>query len=103
MTINVLHIIFNKYVNRIVLMLYFASNKNNMYTSETRKSIYLLIKGAGLISDLETKTGHTRATLSNIFHKYEGDSNKRVVEVAIKLLRTNGILADIQTLTEILN
>lgn len=86
-------------------MLYFAiqTNNNNMYTSETRKSIYLLVKGAGLISDLETKTGHTRATLSNIFHKYDGNKSKGVVDTAVKLLRSNGILQDIQTLTEILN
>lgn len=74
-----------------------------MYTSQTRKSIYILVKGAGLLSDLETKTGHTRATLSNIFHKYEGNQSKSVVDTAVRLLRSNGILNDIQTLTELLN
>lgn len=73
-----------------------------MYTLESKKTIYLLIKGAGLLSELETKTGHTRATLSNMFLKYEKSNNKKVVDLAVKLLRINGVLENVQTLTEIL-
>lgn len=79
------------------------TNYNTMYTAQSRKTIYLLIKGAGLLEDLESQSNKTRPTLSNIFLKYKDEQSSDVVDLAVELLRDGGILQDIEKINAILN
>jgi hypothetical protein len=73
------------------------------YTPTQLRVIYKALKGANLLGSLASDTGYNRQSIWNTFNAPDVQYVEIVVAWGLKLLRSNGILQDIQTLTEILN
>jgi AraC-like DNA-binding protein len=83
--------------------LYQHKNKT-MYTATQLKAIYQALRGLQAIGKIADEVGMNRIQLKEQFYPtLETNVNPEVYKYAVGYLKSNGILADIQTLTEILN
>lgn len=73
------------------------------YTEQQLRVIYKALKGANLLGTLQADTGYNRQSVWNTFNTPHQHYVHLIVVAGIKLLKDNGILNDIQTLTEIIN
>ena len=73
------------------------------YTETQLRVIYKVLKGANLLGLLSEDTAYNRQSIWNTFNAPDVQYNESIAEAGIKMLKRNGILQDIQTLTEILN
>jgi hypothetical protein len=73
------------------------------YTPTQLRVIYKALKGANLLGNLSEDTGYNRQSIFNTFNAPDVQYNESIAEAGVKMLKRNGILNDIQTLTEILN
>lgn len=73
------------------------------YTETQLRVIYKALKGANLLGTLQADTGYNRQSVWNTFNTPHQHYVPLIVDTGIKLLKDNGILNDIQTLTEIIN
>lgn len=73
------------------------------YTETQLRVIYKALKGANLLGTLQAETGYNRQSVWNTFNTPHQHFVPLIVVTGIKLLKDNGILQDIQLLTEILN
>ena len=82
-----------------------SQHKNKtMYTATQLKAIYQALRGLQAIGKIADEVGLSRIELKQQFYPtLETNVNPEVYSYAIGYLKDNGILADIQTLTEILN
>lgn len=79
-------------------------NKRKMkYTQTQLQVIYKALKGAKLVTPLQKATGYERQSVWNTFNAPNTQHVEVILETGLQLLKDNGILQDIQTLTEILN
>lgn len=75
-----------------------------MYTAEQLKSIYQALKGINAVGDVAETVGLNRIKFKEQFYPtIETKQDTWVHEVAVKHLKDNGVLQDVQLLTEILN
>ena len=75
-----------------------------MYTAEQLKAIYQALKGINAVGDVADICGLNRIKFKEQFYPtIETKQDVGVHKVAITYLRDNGVLQDIQLLTEILN
>lgn len=75
-----------------------------MYTATQLKAIYQALRGLQAIGKIADEVGLSRIELKQQFYPtLETNVNPEVYSYAIGYLKDNGILQDIQTLTEILN
>lgn len=75
-----------------------------MYTATQLKAIYQALRGLQAIGKIADEVGMNRIELKQQFYPtLETNVNPEVYSYAIGYLKDNGILSDIQTLTEILN
>ncbi len=73
------------------------------YTPTQLRVIYKALKGANLLGAVQEETGYNRQSIWNTFNAPTVQHVGGIVTAGIKTLKNNGILNDIQTLTEILN
>lgn len=73
------------------------------YTETQLRVIYKALKGANLLGALIADTGFARQSVWNTFNAPKTQYVEDIATAGIKLLKSNGILQDIQILTEILN
>jgi hypothetical protein len=73
------------------------------YTKTQLRVIYKALKGANLLDTLRAETGFVRQSVWHTFNAPDVQYNESIAEAGVKMLKDNGILQDIQTLTEILN
>jgi len=73
------------------------------YSETQLRVIYKALKGANLLGTLQAETGFTRQSVWNTFNTPHQHYIHKIVVDGVKMLKDNGILQDIQTLTEILN
>ena len=74
-----------------------------MYTDKQLKVIYKALKGADLLRELQHETGYNRQSIFNTFNSPHIQCVPKITEAGIRLLKANGLLEDMQALTEILN
>jgi len=76
----------------------------NMYTQAQLLTIYKLLKAINEVGNMIAETGKSRQHIRDVFYTH-GVAAKHpdIVNSAISKIKASGILADIQTLTEILN
>lgn len=75
-----------------------------MYTPEQLKAIYQALRGFQAIGQIADEVGLSRIEFKQqFFPTLETKVDVKIYQVAINYLKSNGILQDIQTLTEILN
>ena len=75
-----------------------------MYTAEQLKSIYQALKGINAIGDVAEAVGLNRIKFKEQFYPtLETRILPNVHKLAIKCLKEEGVLQDVQLLTEILN
>ena len=75
-----------------------------MYTAEQLKAIYQALKGINAVGDVAKVCGLNRFKFKEQFYPtIETKLDGYVHKMAVKCLKDNGILNDIQLLTEILN
>jgi hypothetical protein len=78
--------------------------ENAMYKPEQLKAIYQALKGINAVGDAAEAVGLNRIKFKEQFYPtIETKKNALVHNVAIKFLKNNGVLQDIQLLIEILN
>ena len=73
------------------------------YTETQLRVIYKALKGANLLDTLRADTGYVRQSVWNTFNAPTVQHIETIADTGVQLLKDNGILQDIQTLTEILN
>jgi len=73
------------------------------YSETQLRVIYKALKGANLLGTLQAETGYARQSVWNTFNTPHQHYIPKIVVAGVQMLKDNGILADIQTLTEILN
>jgi hypothetical protein len=73
------------------------------HTPTQLRVIYKALKGANLLGTLQAETGFARQSVWNTFNSPSTQYVEDIATAGVKLLKDNCILADIQTLTEILN
>jgi hypothetical protein len=73
------------------------------HTPTQLRVIYKALKGASLLGTLQAETGFARQSVWNTFNAPATQYVEDIANAGVKLLKDNCILADIQTLTEILN
>jgi hypothetical protein len=73
------------------------------YTETQLRVIYKALKGANLLGTLQAETGNARQSVWNTFNAPTMQHVEAIADTGVQLLKDNGILQDIQTLTEILN
>ena len=73
------------------------------YNETQLRVIYKALKGANLLGTLQAETGFARQSVWNTFNTPHQHFIPQIVVTGVKMLKDNGILADIQTLTELLN
>ena len=73
------------------------------YTETQLRVIYKALKGANLLGTLQADTGNARQSVWNTFNAPTVQHVETIVDTGVQLLKDNGILQDIQTLTELLN
>lgn len=73
------------------------------YTPQQLKVIWKALKGFNLLGQLQANTGHSRSSVRNTFLSPEFHHIPMIADEGVRLLKDNGILTDIQTLTEILS
>ena len=75
-----------------------------MHFTETQlRVIYKALKGANLLGTLQAETGTSRQSVWNTFNTPHQHYIPKIAVTGVKMLKDNGILQDIQTLTELLN
>jgi len=73
------------------------------HTPTQLRVIYKALKGANLLGTLQAETGFARQSVWNTFTSPSTQYVEDISTSGVMLLKYNCILADIQTLTEILN
>jgi hypothetical protein len=73
------------------------------HTPTQLRVIYKALKGANLLGTLQAETGFARQSVWNTFNAPNVQYVEDIATAGVKMLKDNGILQDIQTLTEILN
>ena len=73
------------------------------YNETQLRVIYKALKGANLLDTLRADTGFVRQSVWNTFNAPSVQYVEDIATAGVKMLKDNGILSDIQTLTEILN
>jgi hypothetical protein len=75
-----------------------------MYTAEQLKSIYQALKGINAVGDVAQTVGLNRIKFKEQFYPtIETKQDGYVHKMAVKCLKDNRVLNDVQLLTEILN
>jgi hypothetical protein len=75
-----------------------------MYTAEQLKSIYQALKGINAVGDVAFTCGLNRIKFKEQFYPtIETKLDDQVHQLAVKWLKDNGVLNDVQLLTQILN
>jgi len=78
--------------------------KEAMYKPEQLKAIYQALKGINAVGDVAQAVGLNRIKFKEQFYPtIETKQNALVHSVAVKCLKDNGVLNDVQLLTQILN
>lgn len=75
-----------------------------MYTQAQLLTIYKLLKATNEVGNLMVETEYSRQHIRDVFHTHGvAAKHPKIVKLAVKKLKANGIYKDVQLLTEILN